>query len=90
MISLQLKSFLRGPSSLQFTMSSSQPVENEGGIPKWSQFVTSSRKHRGMAYWPWAFTERGGLTGGVLPEGNHNFSGFRPPVPLSFLRQSWA
>ena len=29
--------------------------------PNWSQFVTSSKKHRGAAYRPWAFTEHGAL-----------------------------
>ena len=27
--------------------------------PNWSRFVTSSRKHRGLAYRPYAFTEQG-------------------------------
>jgi hypothetical protein len=42
-------------------MSSSLPAENQAGAPNWSQFVTSSRKHRGAAYRPWAFTEHGAL-----------------------------
>ncbi len=52
---------LRGPNSPQNAMSSSQPAENEGGVPNWSQFATSSRKHRGAAYRPWAFSEHGAL-----------------------------
>jgi len=31
------------------------------GSPNWSQTATSSRKHRGKAYRPWAFTEHGAL-----------------------------
>ncbi len=52
---------LRAPNSSQIAMSSPQPAENEGGVPNWSQFVTSSKKHRGAAYRPWAFTEHGAL-----------------------------
>ena len=40
---------------------SPQSVETEQTIPNWSQFVTSSRRHRGAAYRPWAFTEHGAL-----------------------------
>jgi hypothetical protein len=29
------------------------------GIANWSQFATSSSRHRGKAYRPWAFTEHG-------------------------------
>ena len=47
--------------SSQIAMSSSQASENEMALPNWSQFVTSSRKHRGAAYRPWAFTEHGAL-----------------------------
>jgi len=52
---------LRNLNSSQIAMSSSQPAENRAGNPNWSQFVTSSRKHRGAAYRPWAFTEHGAL-----------------------------
>ncbi|MGO8838006.1 MAG: ORF6N domain-containing protein [Limisphaerales bacterium] len=52
---------LRAPNSSQLAMSSSQPVENEASAPNWSQFATSSRKHRGMVYRPWVFTEHGAL-----------------------------
>ena len=52
---------LRAPNSSQTAMSSPQPVENEAGTPNWSQFTASSRKHRGAAYRPWAFTEHGAL-----------------------------
>jgi hypothetical protein len=40
---------------------SSQAAEIESVVPNWSQFVTSSRKHRGAAYRPWVFTEHGAL-----------------------------
>jgi hypothetical protein len=36
-----------------------QPSENEPTATNWSQFVTSSRKHRGAKYRPYAFTEQG-------------------------------
>jgi hypothetical protein len=32
-----------------------------GEFANWSQIATSSRKHRGKAYRPWAFTEHGAL-----------------------------
>jgi ORF6N domain len=38
-----------------------QPVDKETGSANWSQFVTSSRRHRGAVYRPWAFTEHGAL-----------------------------
>jgi hypothetical protein len=47
--------------SSQIAMSSSQVVESEGSVPSWSQFVTSSKRHRGAAYRPWAFTEHGAI-----------------------------
>jgi hypothetical protein len=42
--------------SSQIAMSSAQVPENN---PNWSQFVTSSKKHRGATYRSWAFTEHG-------------------------------
>jgi len=36
-----------------------QIAENESAEPNWSQFVTSSQKHRGAKYRPYAFTEEG-------------------------------
>ena len=47
--------------SSQIAISSSQAVENEVVVPNWSQFVTSSKRHRGAAYRPFAFTEHGAL-----------------------------
>jgi hypothetical protein len=52
---------LRTPNSSQIAMSSSLPGESEDPLPNRSQFATSSRKHRGAAYRPWAFTEHGAL-----------------------------
>ena len=52
---------LRDPNSSHIAMSSPQTVENEAVTPNWSQFATSSSKHRGAAYRPWAFTEHGAL-----------------------------
>lgn len=46
----------RGDSS-QIAMSSSQ----ENKALNWSQFATSSSRHRGKAYRPWAFTEHGAV-----------------------------
>ena len=56
-----LRSQMTAANSSQITMSSSQAVESEGSVPNWSQFVTSSKKHRGAAYRPWAFTEHGAI-----------------------------
>lgn len=32
----------------------------------WSQFATSSSRHRGMTYRPWAFTEHGALMAAII------------------------
>ena len=45
----------------QIVTSSSEPVDKQLAAPNSSQIVTSSRKHRGAAYQPWAFTEHGAL-----------------------------
>jgi hypothetical protein len=42
-------------------MSPSRDIDNKPTLPNWPQFATSSRKHRGVAYRPWAFTEHGAL-----------------------------
>lgn len=47
--------------SSQIAMSLMQPAENKSDMLNRSQFVTGSRKHRGAAYRPWAFTEHGAL-----------------------------
>jgi hypothetical protein len=35
--------------------------QNQGHAPDWSQIVTSSQRHRGAAYRPYAFTEHGAI-----------------------------
>jgi hypothetical protein len=45
----------------QFAISSSEGADKQPDAPNSSQFVMSSRKHRGAAYLPWAFTEHGAL-----------------------------
>jgi hypothetical protein len=45
----------------QFATSSAQRPDPEAGGPNWSQIATSSRKHRGASYRPYAFTEYGAL-----------------------------
>lgn len=52
---------LRAPNSSQLAMSSPQLVDNQTSAPNWSQFATSSRKHRGVVYRPWVFTEHGAI-----------------------------
>ncbi len=56
-----LRSQLMVANSSQIAMSSLQVAEDGSSVPNWSQFVTSSKKHRGAAYRPWAFTEHGAL-----------------------------
>jgi hypothetical protein len=43
----------------QFVTSSSQDAGDKRILKNWSQLVTSSRKHRGATYRPYAFTEQG-------------------------------
>ena len=43
------------------TMRSQIATASGGQPPNWSQIATSSRKHRGKVYRPWAFTEHGAL-----------------------------
>jgi hypothetical protein len=38
-----------------------QPADSVSNCANWSQFATSSSRHRGAAYRPWAFTEHGAL-----------------------------
>ncbi len=45
----------------QFATSTSQQVESIGQIGNSSQFATSSSRHRGTVYRPWAFTEHGAV-----------------------------
>lgn len=43
----------------QIVTSSAPVIANQSIARNWSQFVTSSRKHRGARYRPFAFTEQG-------------------------------
>jgi hypothetical protein len=43
----------------QIVTSNAEEPDSQGLRPNWSQFVTSSRKHRGARYRPYAFTEQG-------------------------------
>ena len=56
-----LRSQMTDVNSSQIAMSSSQAVVSKGSVPNWSQFVTSSKRHRGAAYRPFAFTEHGAI-----------------------------
>jgi hypothetical protein len=38
-----------------------EALQTEVVAPNWSQFVTSSKRHRGASYRPWAFTEHGAI-----------------------------
>jgi len=38
-----------------------QGIDSKSNSVNWSQFATSSSRHRGAAYRPWAFTEHGAL-----------------------------
>jgi hypothetical protein len=40
---------------------SRQDIDSNANSGNWSQFATSSSRHRGGAYRPWAFTEHGAL-----------------------------
>ena len=50
----------------QITTSSSEAPQTEGGLPNWSQFVTSSKRYRGAAYRPTAFTEHGAIMAATI------------------------
>jgi len=45
----------------QFATSSSQAPAIQQDRANWSQIATSSNRHRGVTYRPWAFTEHGAL-----------------------------
>jgi hypothetical protein len=52
--------FLRGQKvMLDFVISRTQRIVDEGSAKNRSQIVTSSKKHRGAIYRPYAFTEEG-------------------------------
>ena len=46
-------------SAQEYAAIRSQFATGSAASRNWSQFVTSSRKHRGLAYRPYAFTEQG-------------------------------
>jgi hypothetical protein len=50
----------------QFVTSSVQAIDVRKDAPNWSQFVTSSKKHRGASYRPWAFTEHGAIMAAMV------------------------
>jgi len=45
----------------QIAPSSLEIPYTEGAVPNWSQFATSSKRHRGAVYRPTAFTEHGAI-----------------------------
>ena len=45
----------------QIAISSQQPSDSHENNLNWSQFATSSSRHRGAVYRPWAFTEHGAI-----------------------------
>jgi hypothetical protein len=55
----QLTAAETSSSRSQFVTLNKQLAGTEDIKANWSQFVTSSRKHRGKAYRPYAFTEQG-------------------------------
>jgi hypothetical protein len=50
----------------QIVTSSLEAPKVEVGAPNWSQFVTSSKRHRGAAYRPFAFTEHGAIMAATI------------------------
>ena len=50
----------------QIATSSLEKPQAEGVVPNWSQFVTSSKRHRGAAYRPTAFTEHGAIMAATI------------------------
>ena len=45
----------------QIAISSQQPIDSKENNLNWSQFATSSSRHRGAVYRPWVFTEHGAI-----------------------------
>ncbi len=43
-----------------------EAVQTESVAPNWSQIVTSSKRHRGAAYRPYAFTEHGAIMAAMV------------------------
>jgi hypothetical protein len=50
----------------QIATSSLEKPPAEGVVPNWSQFATSSKRHRGAAYRPTAFTEHGAIMAATI------------------------
>ncbi len=50
----------------QIATSSLEVLQSETVVPNWSQIVTSSRRHRGAAYRPIAFTEHGAIMAATI------------------------
>jgi hypothetical protein len=48
-----------------------QPSESASDKLNWSQFATSSSRHRGATYRPWAFTEHGALMAANILRSGH-------------------
>jgi hypothetical protein len=54
----------------QIVTASLKTSQVEGVTPNWSQFVTSSKRHRGAAYRPTAFTEHGAIMAATILNSN--------------------
>ena len=50
----------------QIVTSSMEVLQNAMVAPNWSQFVTSSKRHRGATYRPHAFTEHGAIMAATI------------------------
>jgi hypothetical protein len=50
----------------QIVTSSLEVPQKERVVPDWSQFATSSKRHRGAAYRPIAFTEHGAIMAAMV------------------------
>jgi ABC-type uncharacterized transport system fused permease/ATPase subunit len=48
-----------------------QPTDSASNKLNWSQFATSSSRHRGATYRPWAFTEHGALMAANILRSGH-------------------
>ena len=55
----------------QFATLSRQPSDYASDKLNWSQFATSSSRHRGATYRPWAFTEHGALMAANILRSGH-------------------
>jgi hypothetical protein len=50
----------------QFATASLQPIGSDKDSPNWSQVATSSSRHLGTIYRPWAFTEHGTIMAAMV------------------------